>query len=383
MNITQLGTLNNYYFFNQKELITLKERMTAEEIAYLEEELKDCKEDFAAAKKSVIYTKGNFTDYNPKDYVSLSPYWWPDPSKEDGLPYIRHDGQVNPESLEYDKANLKKFGFDIFHLCLLYYLTGNVEYYNLFKEKTRYYLLDETTGMNPNMYHAQTIRGRDDGRCYGIIEYSANFSIAFNLINELHQMGLIEDSFKKEMDLWVRRFYIWMTTSKRGNDERDGNNNHAISWDIGAIILADFLKDDTLIKEMYERVLEYRIKGQIAEEGSMPFELARTRSQHYSQMALKALLHFSKIAEKYGYGLFDSDYARPILKSAVDYLYDRLIFKTMPWVYAQINHNDSTFFIALMLEASRKLGSKYARFDLISKDDVENEISYLIGSKLF
>src|SRR5260370_27180315 len=30
------------------------------------------------------------------DYVSMGPYWWPDPSKPNGLPYIRKDGQRNP-----------------------------------------------------------------------------------------------------------------------------------------------------------------------------------------------------------------------------------------------------------------------------------------------
>jgi hypothetical protein len=31
------------------------------------------------------------------DYMSLGPYWWPDTTKPDGLPYIRRDGEVNPE----------------------------------------------------------------------------------------------------------------------------------------------------------------------------------------------------------------------------------------------------------------------------------------------
>ncbi|MCU0469106.1 MAG: alginate lyase family protein, partial [Arcicella sp.] len=31
------------------------------------------------------------------DYMSMGPYWWPDPTKPNGLPYIRKDGQVNPE----------------------------------------------------------------------------------------------------------------------------------------------------------------------------------------------------------------------------------------------------------------------------------------------
>ena len=31
------------------------------------------------------------------DYMSQAPYWWPDPSKPDGRPYIRRDGDRNPE----------------------------------------------------------------------------------------------------------------------------------------------------------------------------------------------------------------------------------------------------------------------------------------------
>ena len=40
------------------------------------------------------------------DYMSVGPYWWPDPSKPDGLPYIRRDGEVNPEyhSADFDNG---------------------------------------------------------------------------------------------------------------------------------------------------------------------------------------------------------------------------------------------------------------------------------------
>ena len=31
------------------------------------------------------------------DYMSQAPYWWPDPTKPDGSPYIRKDGERNPE----------------------------------------------------------------------------------------------------------------------------------------------------------------------------------------------------------------------------------------------------------------------------------------------
>ena len=31
------------------------------------------------------------------DYISMGPYWWPDPSRPGGEPYVRRDGEVNPE----------------------------------------------------------------------------------------------------------------------------------------------------------------------------------------------------------------------------------------------------------------------------------------------
>jgi hypothetical protein len=43
------------------------------------------------------------------EYMSLSRYWWPDPSKPDGLPYIRRDGETNPEAAAIpDHENLGK-----------------------------------------------------------------------------------------------------------------------------------------------------------------------------------------------------------------------------------------------------------------------------------
>ncbi len=373
------GDVNNYFLFTQEELIKLKTNITKEEITYLEDTLKDCLKDYEKEKKSVIYTKDGYPNVEKNDYVSLSPYWWPDPQKEDGLPYIRRDGEVNPEYHMYDQSNFKQLGFDTYHLCLLYYLTGNKIYYDTLKKDIYYYFLDKVTGMNPHMEHAQTVRGQDNGRCYGIIEYNTGIVLSFDFINTLHKMGLIEDEFKNDMNVWIKDFLTWMTTSQMGIKERDGNNNHAIYWDFGTVVLYDFLSDDSKMQEMYDRALLFRVKAQISEEGSMPFELARTRSIHYSIMALKGIFNFSLIAKKYGYDLWENVEAKEILTSATNYLYDRLIFKTKPWVYKQITSADSTFMLSLMNQAYINLGDKYNRFDLIDKELVENEVAYLLG----
>jgi Alginate lyase len=30
------------------------------------------------------------------DYLSMAPYWWPNPDTPDGLPWVQRDGDVNP-----------------------------------------------------------------------------------------------------------------------------------------------------------------------------------------------------------------------------------------------------------------------------------------------
>lgn len=48
---------------------------------------------FTVAHKTKLAPSGD-----KHDYASYSRYWWPDPEKEDGLPYIRRDGETNPTS---------------------------------------------------------------------------------------------------------------------------------------------------------------------------------------------------------------------------------------------------------------------------------------------
>jgi len=59
------------------------------------------------------------------DYQSMGPYWWPDPKKPDGLPYIRKDGKVNPERRELGDAD--RYGemqVAVTTLAVAWYFTG-------------------------------------------------------------------------------------------------------------------------------------------------------------------------------------------------------------------------------------------------------------------
>ena len=63
------------------------------------------------------------------DYMSLAPYWWPDPSKPDGKPYIRKDGERNPEiSKITDRENLGRLGDAVTNSRWRIPYTGREEY---------------------------------------------------------------------------------------------------------------------------------------------------------------------------------------------------------------------------------------------------------------
>ena len=49
---------------------------------------------------SVVYRNTKPPTNNPHEYASMGPYWWPNPDTEDGLPYVRRDGVVNPACAE-------------------------------------------------------------------------------------------------------------------------------------------------------------------------------------------------------------------------------------------------------------------------------------------
>ncbi|MDE6858033.1 MAG: alginate lyase family protein, partial [Alistipes sp.] len=115
-----------------------------------------------------------------RDYMTLSPYWWPDPSREDGLPYIRRDGERNPEVYDYpERVNSGRLGDAAQVLSVLYASTGEERYAAKCAELLRVWFLDPERGMNPNMTYAQLIPGRTAVRGTGIID-SRRFCRAFS-----------------------------------------------------------------------------------------------------------------------------------------------------------------------------------------------------------
>ena len=109
---------------------------------------------------------------NKHDYMRQARYYWPDPTKPDGLPYVSRDGESNPELNKLDRNRLGATASRVTTLALAWYFSGEEKYAQKATELIRVWFFDKDTRMNPNLEYAQMIPGHNGGkgRCYGVLD---------------------------------------------------------------------------------------------------------------------------------------------------------------------------------------------------------------------
>src|SRR4051812_28551220 len=114
---------------NEQQLSAFKKQYQAGDTAIsnqIKSLLADADKELTQGPYSVTFHKTRIAPSgNPHDYVSQAPYWWADPSKPDGKPYIRKDGERNPEIyLLHDDSQLNDLCRAVKKLGFAYYFTG-------------------------------------------------------------------------------------------------------------------------------------------------------------------------------------------------------------------------------------------------------------------
>ncbi|WP_448701446.1 alginate lyase family protein [Mucilaginibacter sp. AW1-3] len=295
------------------------------------------------------------------DYMSLAPYFWPDPTKPDGKPYIRKDGQHNPETKTIsDHEYLGNLDERCKYLSLAYYFTGDEMYAAKMKELLTVWFLDPDTKMNPSLTYAQAVLGVNDGRGIGIIESRSLAWIA-------DWMGLLAGSKSfTAADLnnikdWYKQYLVWLRTSKNGNDERNAKNNHGIHYDTQTIDYALFTGDIALAKELVTASLK-RIPVQIEPDGQEPLELARTNAYGYSTFNIAAWYNVSLLADRAGLDIWN--YTTPDGRSihkALDYIIPYTL-DDKPKEHQQIGpYNKDEMYLLLLLAGQKYKDDKYTK----------------------
>ena len=297
---------------------------------------------------------------NKHDYMSVGPYWWPDSSKADGLPYIRKDGQINPERYSIKDADFhNSMCSDVYQLGLTWYFTNDKKYADHAVKLLKVWFLDPETKMNPNLNFGQAIPGRMNGRGIGIIDTRSLAKLIDGVQLLKNSKSLSAADYKGIQD-WYKEFLNWMRTSPIGLDEADEFNNHGTWYDVQTVSMALFTGQKDLAKKILEEQTKKRIESQLKEDGSQPHELARTLSWNYSFMNLTGFFELASLGESAGVDLWH--YVSPAGKSLKSAFTWMLPFaeKKKEWTAKQIKAIHYEDFIDL----AKMVSVKYPDLDM-------------------
>jgi hypothetical protein len=243
------------------------------------------------------------------DYLSLAPYWWPDSTKPGGVPYVRRDGEMNPETrVDHDGLRFQAMTGAVETLALAYYLSGEARYAARAATLLRVWFLDPATRMNPHLRYAQAIPGVTEGRGIGIIDtrHLPQLADAIQLLDGSPAWARRD---RDQVAAWLRAYLDWLRTSEHGREERAAQNNHGTWYDAQVAALALHVGDTSLARQVLAGSAMRRIAAQIAPDGRQPLELARTRPLHYSVFNLDAFTQLAEMARHAGADIWG--YAAP------------------------------------------------------------------------
>ena len=303
------------------------------------------------------------------DYMSIAPYYWPNPATKDGLPYQRKDGKVNPESRDEaanDTLRARLVGATVETLALGYYFSGDEKYAEHAAKILRTWFLDPATKMTPHFRFAQAVPGVNDGRGTGILEargLADAADAAILLAGSKHWSAADQQALLA----WGATYFEWLTTSKNGQDEHAAKNNHGTWYDVQAAKWALVLGRKDKAQEICAEAATRRIGVQIQPDGKQPLELSRTASFSYSCFNLRALSALAGLGEHAGVDLWKHRSAdgRSLI-AALEFLAPYLGKNPKPWTMQQIHESNDDDVLPVLRAAALATGDE--RYESLLKE---------------
>jgi hypothetical protein len=285
--------------------------------------------------------------------MSQAPYFWADPKSPNGLPYIRRDGERNPEINKItDHHSLDQIEASVETLALAYYFKGDERYATKAVQLLRTFFLDPATRMNPNLRHAQFIPGVNTGRGIGLIETRGLVRVV-DAIGLLASSKAFTEADQRGLQDWFGKFLQWMLDSKNGRDEAAAKNNHGTYYDVQVVSFVLFLGKKDLAMRVLQQARQKRIATQIEPDGRQPLELARTKAWGYSNGNLDGLMLLATLGERVNVDLwnFQTPDGRGIRK-ALDFL-TPVALGEQKWQYQELGGVKPESLFPLMRRAAK------------------------------
>lgn len=225
--------------------------------------------------------RAKLSEGGANDFYSNGDYWWPNPNTTNGLPYVKRDGESNPNNFFQHRLAIRSLRDAVAALGAAYKITGDDRYVKKSVELLRVFFLDPKTRMNPNLQYAQAVPGVSPGRGTGIIDtlHLAEVPLA---ILAMQKSPVFPPEDLAGLKKWFADYVEWMTTSKNGREEAEAGNNHAVAFWLQVAAFSQLTGDETKLAEGRRRFKEIYVAKQMDKDGSFPQELARTKPYGYS-----------------------------------------------------------------------------------------------------
>lgn len=275
-----------------------------------------------------------------RDYISIAPYWWPDPQKPDGLPWIRRDGQVNPQTRgnHTDFERLSAMFEDVHTLAIAYHVTRNRRYGEQLTKLIDGWFIDPATRVNPVINFGQYVPGGGTGRPAGLIEWH-DVTHVVTAAQIAKQDGLWPKSKQAALDLWLAQHLDFLMNSEMMRGTPAGLGNPSTWHDVMLVGLLLYFNRDVEAKAIAEVAKSQRIDKPISPEGVQTIEVKRTKSVNYSRLNLAGLVELGVLARKANVDLFgyESTDGRSI-KKAMSFMAGFVNDPARVWPYQQITN---------------------------------------------
>ena len=237
------------------------------------------------------------------DFYSEGDYWWPDPEKPGG-PYIRRDGETNPDNFVAHRDAMRRLSQIVPALVAAYQVTRDERYARHAAAHLRAWFVDEGTRMNPNLLYGQAIKGVATGRGTGVIDTIHLVEVA-RAAWVLERLGYLKGETLAGTKNWFQRYLEWLTTHSFGMVERNSTNNHAAAWALQVAAFAQLVGDEGHLASMRRFFRDTLIPNQMAADGSFPRELGRTKPYGYSLFQLDVMGALAQVLGLWAYAAPD------------------------------------------------------------------------------
>jgi hypothetical protein len=328
------------FLLDSKQLLEVKARIKSRDAALLpvfNKLIREADRALTSGTFSVVQKESVPPSGDRHDYMSIAPYWWPNPNTANGLPYVRRDGEVNPERDQVsDRKRLDNMIQAVKTLSLGYLFTRREEYAAQATRLVRVWFLAPATKMNPNLRYAQAIPGRNNGRGAGIIE-------THDLPKLIDAVGMLADSKawdrnnQKALQDWFAAYLAWLLDSPEGQAQAKAQNNHGSWYDVQVASYALVAGKNDLARKVLDEFPTKRIAKQIEPDGRQPRELERSQAWNYSLFNLEALFDAASAANKLAMDLWNCETPdKRSIRRALDWLLPFAI-GAKKWSYQQIS----------------------------------------------